>query len=70
MPGEEWVTLRADIDLEYRPDAERLETVPTGTTYCGFSIVWVNSLFHDLLPDIYSDGVVAGKPEPPYPSAH
>jgi hypothetical protein len=53
LPGEEWVTLRADIDLEYRADAKRLETVPTGTADCGLSVIWVNSLFHDLLTPRY-----------------
>ena len=48
LPGEERVTLGADIDLEHRPDAECLETVAAGTTYCGLDVIWMNSLFHSF----------------------
>ncbi len=46
LTSEEWMTVRADIDLQNWFDAQCFETVATGATDCGFDIIWMDSFFH------------------------
>ena len=48
LPGKERVTLRADVNLQNRLNTEGFEAIATGTTDCGFNIIWMYSLFHAL----------------------
>ena len=47
LSGKEWVTIRTDINLQQRLDAECLKAISTGTTYRGFDIFWMYSFFHN-----------------------
>ena len=50
LSGKEWVTIRTDINLQQRLDAECLKAISTSTTYCGLNIIWMYSLFHKNPP--------------------
>ena len=51
LAREEWVTVRANIDLEHRFRAHRFKAIATGARYCSFRIVWMDSVFHRLSPE-------------------
>jgi hypothetical protein len=46
LTSEEWMALRADINLQNWFDAQCFETVTTGTTDRGLNIIWMDSFFH------------------------
>ena len=52
LSSKEWVTIRTDINLQQRLDAECLKTISTSTAYCGLNIIWMYSLFHKNSPEL------------------
>lgn len=46
LSSKEWVTIRTDINLQQRLDAECLKAISTSTTYCGINVIWMYSFFH------------------------
>ena len=46
LTSEEWMTLRADVNLQNGLNAQRLKAIATGATDRGFDVIWVNAFFH------------------------